>query len=627
MHSKHKEHFWKNSLILGSLGVVFGDIGTSPLYAMRETLRGLTIEPSNIIGVLSLIFWTLILVVSVKYLAIIFRADNEGEGGAFALLALLKEKTKYQPFLYLFAIFSAGLLVGDGMLTPAISVTSAIEGLEVITPGLHDVIILLSLVILLSLFLVQPKGTGIIGNAFGPVICVWFLAIALLGLRQVINNPIVLQAVNPYFAYHFFQENGMRAYLLLGGVFLVVTGGEALYADIGHFGKGPIRISWFFVVLPALLLNYFGQGADLLLNPSHIQNPFYMIAPSWFSLPLVILASMATVIASQAVISATFSMTKQAVMLGLFPRLPIRQTSRHQRGQIYIPQINFFLLIGTILLILLFKNSSHLTHAYGIAVNLLMLMMTLMVGYTSRKVWHWSLFKSALVFIPFIAIDSLFLGANFDKFATGGWVPISLAILVSSIMYTWSQGMRFLKKNFYIPEEDIAVIVKQLTQPQYHQVSGKIGVCITDNYDNSGGNFLQFFKLMKIVPENILIVNYVVEHKPYIPLTSRFAINITENKLYRLTLHFGFMDDIAIPHALKLLNEQKLLPFFVDTDMETYLVEILNVVASKNKRTLSYFWQERLFAFLVRNYSMNLNIQFFKLPYRRTVAIGSFCHM
>ncbi|STX44103.1 KUP system potassium uptake protein [Legionella donaldsonii] len=614
-------------LALGALGVVFGDIGTSPLYAMRETLSGLPINLVEVLGVLSLIFWSLILVISIKYLVIVFRADNEGEGGVLALLALLKQKkTTHESLFYLLAIFGAGLLLGDGMLTPAISVTSAIEGLKVIAPQFDDFIIPLSCTILILLFIMQSKGTGKIGAAFGPMILIWFVTIGILGAVHIADNPVVLEAINPYYAYDFLHTNGFRGYFLLGGVFLVMTGGEALYADIGHFGKNPIRYSWFSIALPGLLLNYFGQGAHLLEHPEAIENPFYMLSPDWFSIPLILIATIATVIASQAVISATFSLTKQAVLLGLYPRLPIVQTSKEHMGQIYIPQMNFVLLVGTLLLIFTFKNSSGMTHAYGIAVNLDMLLVTTMVAYAASHVWHWSLLRIILVFTPFLFIDLTFLGANAHKFLTGGWVPVCFALVVAFIMYTWNLGLQFLIHNFYMQKEDISKIVKQLHYKSLKQLSGLTAIFITDIYDRSGGSFLHFLKLSLAVPENILIVNYTVENKPHVHYSQRFEVTRLDEKICQLTLHYGFMDNISVPQALTRANEKKgLLPFELNIDAATYLVEVPNVVASREKKTLMFFWQEKLFAFLMRNYSANLNIEFYKLPYNRTIAIGSYC--
>lgn len=358
-------------LSMAALGVVYGDIGTSPLYAIRESLLGLPVSPENILGILSLIFWSLILIISIKYLCYILRADNDGEGGVLALLALLKRENGHTyKFLFLIGILGAGLLLGDGMLTPAISVVSAIEGLQVISPTFSQLVLPLTCIILLALFLVQHHGTAKIGWYFGPIILIWFVTLAILGMAKIIQNPIVISALNPYYAIEFFIHNGWTGYAALGGVFLVATGGEALYADLGHFGKIPIRLSWFAVALPGLLLNYFGQGAYLLQHPDAIVNPFYAISPSWFSYPLLIIATMATIIASQAVISATFSLTKQAVLLDLYPRLSIIQTSEKKKGQIYVPQMNAILAIGTLILVITFKNSSALAHAYGIAVNL-----------------------------------------------------------------------------------------------------------------------------------------------------------------------------------------------------------------------------------------------------------------
>lgn len=613
-------------LSLAALGVVFGDIGTSPLYALQATLGGLPINLDNILGVLSLIFWSLIIVVSLKYLVLIFRADNEGEGGSLALLALIKQrKTKYESFFYLLAIFAAGLLLGDGMLTPAISVTSAIEGLEVIAPSFKHWIIPLSCMILISLFMMQSKGTSKIGAIFGPVILLWFLTIGYLGLVQIIAYPVVLRAVNPYYAYQFFMINQLQGYILLGGIFLVMTGGEALYADIGHFGKNPIRISWYFIALPGLLLNYFGQGANLIQNPEAIRNPFYLLVPDWFFVPLLLLATAATVIASQAVISATFSLTRQAVLLGLYPRLPIIQTSEHYVGQVYIPQMSFVLLIGTLGLILIFKNSNAMTHAYGIAVNLVMLLVTAMVAYAARQVWRWSLLRIWLIFGFFIVIDLTFFGANIHKFLTGGWLPIVFASIVAFIMYTWNIGMRYLISNYYMQKEGISKIIKQLHYKTLRSLPGVTAIFITDVYDHSGGSFLHFLKLSLAVPENILIVSYLVENRPHVSLNERFIVTPLDEKICQLTLRYGFMDNISIPSALMRANEIKgLLPFAVNVETATYLIEAPNVIASRAKKTLLFFWQEKLFVFLMRNYSANLNIEFYKLPYNRTIAIGSY---
>ncbi|WP_367607278.1 potassium transporter Kup [Legionella sp. W05-934-2] len=614
------------SLSLAALGIVYGDIGTSPLYAIRESLGGLPINLVDVLGVLSLIFWALTLVISIKYLTIIFRADNNGEGGILALLALLRRKNgKHQRYFFLIGIFGAGLVFGDGMLTPAISVVSAIEGLDVAIPKLSNWVIPISCIILLVLFFFQSLGTAKIGFAFGPIVFIWFCTLAVLGIKEIIENPIVLKALNPYYAIEFIHTNGWRGYALLGGVFLVVTGGEALYTDLGHFGRNPIRLSWFLVALPGLLLNYFGQGAYLLKHPEAISSPFFLIAPSWFSIPLLIIATLATIIASQAVISATFSLAKQAVLLGLYPRLPIIQTSESQKGQIYIPQINFMLALGTLLLVFTFQTSTALAHAYGIAVNLDMLLVTFLVAFAAYRIWKWNIFLILLLFSGFLFIDILFLGANVQKLMTGGWVPIVFALLCAFIMYTWNKGMMYLRKKCYSDKDDISKILKQLHYKSLNRLPDLTAIFITDIYDKSGGSFLHFLKLNRALPEHILIVNYQIEDIPYVSSANRFEVSCLDENICRLTLHYGFMDFISIPQALYNANDREILPFPIEVDSATYLMEIPNIIASRKQKTLWFFWQEKLFAFMSRNYSANLNIEFYQLPYNRTIAIGAYC--
>lgn len=623
MEKKNKLSY---GLTLGALGVVYGDIGTSPLYALKVTLYNLPVTQTNVLGVLSLIFWCLIINISYKYLSIVFRADNEGEGGILALLALMKHKgTKHEPLFYIVAIFGAGLLLGDGMLTPAISVISAVEGLGTLSKTFIPYILPIASIILVMLFMIQSRGTESIGYLFGPLILVWFLTIAILGIIQIIKLPVVLHAINPYHGISFLYHAGLRGYLLLGGIFLVITGGEALFADIGHFGKNPIRASWFILVLPCLLLNYFGQGANLLSHPEAISHPFYMIAPSWFYLPLIIIATFATIIASQAVISATFSLTKQAVLLGLSPRIPIIQTSRKHSGQIYVPQINFILFVGTMVFAFAFKTSDRLAHAYGIAVNIDMLLVDAMVAYAAISIWNWSKLKVTLIFSLFIAIDFAFLGANAHKFVTGGWVPVIFALFIAFVMYTWKYGLEYLRTNFYLNKEDISKMLKQLQYKSFNQLPGVTAIFITDVYDRSGGSFLHFLKLSRSVPENVLIVNYVVENIPYVRFSQRYEIVCLDERVCKLTLHYGFMENIALPRALEKASDRGLLPFKLNIDHATYMVEIPNVMASKSKKSLAFYTQERLFSFLMRNYSANLNIEFFKLPYNRTIAIGTYC--
>lgn len=613
------------SLSLAALGIVYGDIGTSPLYAMRESLFGLPVTDINVLGILSLIFWSLILVISLKYLVILLRADNNGEGGILALLALVKRYVKKKETLLLvLGMFGAGLIWGDGMLTPAISVISALEGLHIVFPAMGEWVLPITIIILLALFSVQAMGTAKIGFFFGPIILLWFITIGALGLLQIIHTPIVLKAINPYYAVKFFINNGMSGYALLGGVFLVITGGEALYADLGHFGKVPIRIGWFAVALPCLLLNYFGQGAYLLVNPYAIINPFYLIAPKWFTFPLLILATVSTIIASQAVISATFSLTRQAILLGLFPHLPIVQTSDLRGGQIYIPQMNVMLAIGTLLLVVTFKNSNALTHAYGIAVNLDMVLTTVLLGFLASRKWHWNKFLLGLFFVFIAIIDFAFLGANLQKLLTGGWVPIVFATSCAFIMFTWYKGRLYLKENYYVKKDEFKKMLHDLDYAKLQRLRDTTAVFITDIYDKSGGSFLHFLRMNKSIPEHALIINYIVENVPYVSSLKRFEINKLSKNICELTLHYGFMDTISIPQALYLANDMGILPFEIQIEDITYLIEIPHVVVTKKQKVLSFFWQERIFAFLVRNYSANLNIEFYQLPYNRTMAVGTY---
>lgn len=613
------------SLTLAALGVVYGDIGTSPLYAMKVILGDLSVSETNILGALSLIFWSLLLLISIKYLFLLFKADNEGEGGILALLALIKPKKEYYTgIFFIIGILGAGLMLGDGMLTPAISVMSAVEGVHVVFPELTPFITAITCVILVLIFSFQSWGSGKIGIMFGPVILIWFLSIGLLGVTHIWQNPIVLKAVNPEYAFVLLSQLGWKSYLVLGGVFLVMTGGEALYADLGHFGRTPIRLTWFVLVFPALLFNYFGQGAFLLQNPAAIQNPFFCLASETFAFPLLILATLATIIASQAVISATFSLTKQAILLGFYPHMPIMQTSGFQRGQIYVPQMNLILAIGALFLIFIFKDSNAMTHAYGVAVNLVMVLTVILVIYLARAHWKWPLWRLCFVFAPFVCMDMSFLSANLMKVRTGGWIPIVFASFAALIMYTWSKGRLYLKENYYMNKERLSEIIVQIETQSLSSLSGTTAVFITDIYDKSGGSFLHFLKLSRMIPEHILIVNYSVKNIPHVSSLDRFEIHCLKKNICELTLHYGFMDIVSIPQALYVASDRGLLPFSIDIDTATYFLEIPNVRPSHERKALWFFWQDKLFAFLVRNYSANLNIEFYQLPYNRTLAMGAY---
>ncbi|MCC5791164.1 MAG: KUP/HAK/KT family potassium transporter [Legionellaceae bacterium] len=619
---KHSTVF---SLSLIALGIVYGDIGTSPLYAMHESLEGLPINLTDVLGVLSLIFWSLLFIISLKYLVVLFHADNEGEGGILALYALLKQflgnKTR---FAFLIGTFGAGLILGDGMIAPAISVISAIEGLHVIVPSLSHWVIPLTIVLLIAIFSIQSFGTAKIGFVFGPAILIWFVILATLGTIQILQNPIVLKAINPWYAFEFFHQNGWKGYTHLGGVFLVVTGGEALYADLGHLGKSPIRLSWFTVALPGLLLNYFGQGAYLLEHPEAIVNPFYLIAPDWFLVPLLFFSTIAAIIASQAVISATFSLTKQAVLLGLYPYLPIKQTSSVKKGQIYVPQMNLLLALGSMLLVLTFKSSTAIAHAYGIAINLVMILSSMLVAYLAIKKWRLSWWLTIPLFSFFGVIDLAFLGANAQKLLTGGWVPIVFALICAFIMYTWHSGMQYVREHHFMKRESFSKILKQLHYKSLNRLPNVTAIFITDVYDRSGGSFLHMLKLTQSVPENILIISYLTENVPHIKFKDRFEVSCLDKNIYKLTLHFGFMDYVSLPQALHTANKRNILPFKINVESAVYFMEIPTIVASRRQKTLLFFWQEKLFSFLSNNYSTNKNIDFYQLPFNRTIAIGAY---
>ncbi len=623
-----EKHAKKNgkmlALTLAALGVVYGDIGTSPLYALQVTLHGVPINSANVLGVLSLIFWALILVISTRYMNIILRADNDGEGGVLALLALLKRQNKksYYP-LFLIGILGTGLLLGDGMITPAISVISAIEGVKIIWPPFAHFIVPSAFVILLMLFLCQRFGTAKIGWTFGPIILLWFITIGCLGVMKIIQNPQVLTAVNPIYAVEFFRHNGWVGYLLLGGVFLVITGAEALYADLGHFGLKPIRRGWFLIVLPGLLLNYFGQGAYLLQTPSAITNPFFTIVPAQLSIAVLILATIATIIASQSIISASFSLTKQAILLNLCPRLSIIQTSEDQRGQIYVPQINFILAVGTLLLVLIFRKSESLAGMYGLAVNINMICVAILVIWVARQSWHWSIFRIISVFTAFTLIDFAFLGANLHKVLADGWVPLAFAVVCGAVMVTWQKGFAILRGSYYRNKGDFSEIISQLNQSQLCHPVGATAVFITDSYDQSGGSFLHYLKLNRSMPEFVLIVSMVIENYPYVAEKKRFEFTQLSGNICRLILHYGFMQMVNLPKTLCHGNQLGIFPFALDIEKTYFLVEMVNVTMTKRKYRRWFTWQKKLFSFLLRNSA--LDIEFFHLPFNRTIAIGAYC--
>lgn len=547
-------------LSLSALGIVYGDIGTSPLYALKECFIGHNAMPptdDNVLGILSLIFWSLIIVISIKYLLLVMRADNDGEGGILALMALVKtENSKGFKYLLVLTIglFGAALLYGDGIITPAISVLSAVEGLKVATPFFEPVIIPLTVIILTVLFAVQHKGTARVGKIFGPVTFIWFITIALLGIISVFETPEVLKSVNPKFAVNFFVENGFHGFIILGSVFLVVTGGEALYADMGHFGCKPIKLAWFTLVLPCLLMNYFGQGALLLRDHKAVENPFYLLSPEWALYPLVILATFATVIASQAVISGAFSLTFQALQLGYLPRLRINHTSEEERGQIYIPQLNWILFIATIALVLGFKSSSNLAAAYGIAVTTTMVITTTLLFVAMRKLWHWKLPLAIIVTSFFLLIDVSFWGANLLKFAQGGWVPMAIGAIIYFMMITWNKGRKNLLEKIHQQTMSLENFITEILSIRMIAIPGT-AIYMSSNSKGTPPPLILNIKHNRLLHKQIIILTVKFLKVPHIKPEDSIQIEQPTEGFYRVIANFGFMDVTNIQQIIELLEK------------------------------------------------------------------------
>jgi len=607
-------------LTIGALGIVFGDIGTSPLYAVRVCFtgsNGIAVTDDNILGILSLIFWSLIFVVSIKYLVIILRADNEGEGGILALMALVLPRKKNKQYFLILAmgLFGSALLYGDGMITPAISVLSAVEGLKIATPFFEPFIISITFVILLGLFFFQSKGTAKVGMIFGPVILVWFLSLALLGLHSIVKNPHVFKALNPYYCVHFFSVNGFKSLAILGAVFLVVTGGEALYADLGHFGKKPIRLGWFYGVLPCLVLNYFGQGALILRNPEAVSNPFYYLAPVWALYPLVILATLATVIASQAVISGAFSLTYQAIQLGFVARFRIVHTSPDERGQVYIPQLNWILFFATIALVGFFKTSDNLAGAYGVAVSTTMVITTLLAFLVMRNVWKWNLPASISVVVFFLIIDFCFFTANIVKVPEGGWVPLLVAATIYFMMTTWYRGKRMMRIQVNKSTDSLD---KFLTYYQNKAQSIVNGTAIYLTRDTHSTPPALFFNLKhnKVIHEKIIILSVHFERVPHVDLLKNFKISQVDEHITLLVLQYGYMDITDIPGAIELVKQKGV---EIDLKNAIYFLGRESVVITKDTGMSPL--RETLFDFLGRN-SARVS-KYFNLPSDKVFEIGS----
>ncbi|HEX2189697.1 MAG TPA: potassium transporter Kup [Longimicrobiaceae bacterium] len=610
-------------LALTALGVVYGDIGTSPIYALREALGphyGLAPTPANVLGVLSLIFWALVIVISIKYLGFVMRADNRGEGGMIALTSLVAPPQRMRPgtrrwTLVLAGLFGASLLYGDSMITPAISVLSAVEGLQVATPYFEPYVIPVTIVILVALFAVQYRGTAGVGKVFGPVTLVWFTTLAVLGIGQIVRSPGVLWAVNPLHGFRFFAENGVAGFLVLGSVFLVVTGGEALYADMGHFGRGPIRFTWFTLVLPALLLNYFGQGALLIARPAAIEHPFFLMAPSWALYPLVALTTLATVIASQAVISGAFSLTRQAVQLGYLPRMEIQHTSERQIGQIYIPSVNWLLMLACIGLVLGFRSSSNLAAAYGVAVTTDMVFTTILFAYVARNRFGWSAWKVAALATAFLVVDLAFWGANIVKVPNGGWFPLVVAAGFFILMTTWKKGRQILGDRLQQQSLPIELFLADVAQKERTRVPGT-AVYMYGNPNGTPPALLHNLKHNKVLHERVVFLTVETEEIPLVPDQERVEVVPLGEGFYRIVLRYGFTEDPDIPSALALVREP-------DLDLRpmqvSYFLGRETLIASKKPGMA--LWREILFAVMSRN--ARTATSFFGLPPNRVVELGA----
>jgi KUP system potassium uptake protein len=610
------------TLSLAALGVVYGDIGTSPLYALKECFSGhygIHLTQQNVFGVLSLIFWSLIIVISIKYLVFVLRADNHGEGGILSLTALatpIKTAGRGEKRILIFlGIFGAALLYGDGIITPAISILGALEGLIIATPLFNPYVVPLTVIIVILLFLFQSYGTAGVGKVFGPVMALWFITLAILGLAQIIKNPAVFLAINPLYGINFFIENGWHGFLVLGSVFLVVTGGEALYADMGHFGIRPIRIDWFILVLPSLFLNYFGQGALLLTNPEARENPFFHLVPSVALYPMVVLSIAAAVIASQAVISGAFSLSMQAVQLGLCPRLKIVHTSTTEYGQIYIPYINWALMIGCITIVLSFRSSSNLAAAYGIAVTSTMVITTILLFVVKRDIWKWGFLSAASLAILFLLMDTAFFGANIVKVTHGGWLPLLIAGIIFTLMITWKQGRHILAKRLQEQTLPIDQFLKEVLKASPIRVEGT-AIYMTGNPSGTPPALINNLKHNKVLHEKVVILTVGTKQVPHVPEEERITVEPLGNSFYSIHLKYGYMEEPDIPKALKDVE----IPGIKFNESEaSYFLGRETVIATKQHGMA--LWRERLFALMSRNATSAT--AYFCLPTERVVEMGA----
>ncbi|ATW05160.1 potassium transporter Kup [Sphingorhabdus sp. YGSMI21] len=612
-------------LAAGAIGIVFGDIGTSPLYAFRETFIGahpLELDRIHVLGVVSLIFWSMTLVVTIQYVSITMRADNKGQGGSLALVALISgamRRSKYGWLAILLGVFATALFYGDSMITPAISVLSAVEGLTVVQPGLGHLVIPIALTLLIFLFLLQSRGTAKIGALFAPVMFVYFTVIGTLGIIQIVQHPSILMAFNPWYAVQFFITDGIKAFLALGSVVLAVTGSEALFADMGHFGKKPMRVAWYGFVMPALLCNYFGQGAMILSldaagAAAAIESPFFIMAPEVLRLPLVILATMATFIASQAVISGSFSVTHQAIQLGFIPRLTIKHTSASEAGQIYIPFVNWAIMIAVILLVLTFQSSSNLASAYGIAVTGAMFIDTCLLAIVMIVLWKWKLWITIPLLAVFFIVDGAYFAANLTKVPDGGWFPLAVGGVAFIILTTWAKGRQIMRKNM----AEAAMPIEIFTKSAANSATRVPGTAIFMASSSAGvpSALLHNIKHNKVIHERVVILTVNIKDVPTVAPHKRCEVKDLGHGFYRLILHFGFMQETDVPEALKQVKGCGM-----EFDMMTTSFFLSRQTLLPSKKPEMMIWREKLFAWLLRNAATAM--EFFKLPSNRVVELGS----
>jgi KUP system potassium uptake protein len=613
------------ALALGSIGVVYGDIGTSPLYALREAVIAASgahheeLTRGTVLGVVSLILWALFIIVTLKYVVILLRADNNGEGGTLTLMALASRAvgrfSKAGGVVALLGIISAALFYGDAVITPALSVLSAVEGLDVATPAFHAYVVPLTIVILVVLFAFQSRGTAKVAALFGPVMVVWFVAIAIPGLIWIAADPGILLAFNPFYGVFFLMHHGMVGLFTLGAVFLAVTGAEALYADLGHFGRGPIQLAWIALVLPSLALNYLGQGALVYAHPAAIENPFFLMYPDWALIPMVVLATAATVIASQAVITGAYSLTSQAIQLGLLPRFEIRHTSARQAGQIYMPRVNGLLLTGVLLLVALFRSSSALASAYGIAVTGTMVVTCMMAFIVIWRLWRWSFLAAAALIVPFFLIDLTFLSANMLKVVQGGWVPLALGGVVMLVMYTWRRGSRILYDKTRRLETPLEDLVRMLERKPPARVPGT-AVFLTSDPKSAPTALMHSLKHYKVLHEKNVIISVETTHTPRVESAKRVEIERVGSTFMRVRLRFGYMEVPNIPRALAIARKLG------------WQFDIMSTSFFLSRRALKPAphsgmprWQDRLFIWLAR--SANDATDYFQIPTDRVVEVGT----